>query len=51
MIYIDSSVKNLIKNIQIELSKNNQNIEIDLSLNIIYIFSSVESIELINNEN
>ena len=45
MIYIDSSVKNLIKNIQIELSKNNQNIEIDLSLNIIYIFSSVESIQ------
>lgn len=51
MIHIDSSVKKLTKNIQAELSENSQDIEVDLSLGIIYAFSPIANIELMDNGN
>lgn len=51
MIHIDSSVKKLTKNIQAELSENNQDIEADLSLGIIYAFSPIANVTLMQNGN
>lgn len=51
MIHIDSSINKLTQNIQAELSENNQGIEVDLSMGIIYAFSPIANITLMSNGN
>lgn len=51
MIHIDSSINKLTQNIQAELSENNQGIEVDLSMGIIYALSPIANITLMSNGN